>query len=506
MAIYNKMRPRLLSEMRGQEKIIKILRENLTGGHLPNAMLFVGTRGTGKTTAARIVSRYLNCEHPSENGEPCNECVSCKAILAGTSLDVKELDAASNNGVDDVRSLIEQLNFKPVGKMHVVILDEVHMLSTGAFNALLKVLEEPPRDTIFILCTTEYQKIPATILSRCRKFQFETIQIDEIIEKLKLINTVYGKEAEPAALYLVAQAAKGSMRDAESIYESFIDTTGVITEAHVRDILGFSPEETVFSILKGIRDGEPMVSACAIEAITEQGGSLTVLIENCLQTVMDIISVRLGGDISDRVPPSYLEQVNDLAFCFETVRLFEIANAFQKCYENRTANLLLSLKLMFIGLATKESSFELLQKKVQALESKITELETAISSGFSEKAAIKPEASVPFAQLTPNEDSACEERDIDILEELPSEEDLLADEPAVAPAVNNDTVMGGLGTVTNDDLSALSAMGFHVELQTAPQTNTESETVEAQKDVEETESSTMIETNFFDDFARQFGL
>ena len=211
MSLYNEMRPARLSDVKGQDKLIKILKENLSAkGHLPNAMLFVGTRGTGKTSVAKIVAKQLNCESPLSDGSCCDTCATCLAIKSGNYLDVLELDAASNNGVDNIRSIIEQVQFKPIGNKKIIILDEVHMLSTGAFNALLKIMEEPPADVLFILCTTELHKIPATILSRCRKFQFDTISDEMIKEKLRSVNTIYGLTADEGALTLVAKAAKGS--------------------------------------------------------------------------------------------------------------------------------------------------------------------------------------------------------------------------------------------------------------------------------------------------------
>ena len=180
MAIYNEYRPLTLEEVRGQEPIKNQLKAMFESGSVPNALLFVGPRGTGKTTIARIVARFVNCSDP--HGDPCNECESCKSILAGASPDVLELDAASNNKVDDVRAIIENAQYSPVGNMKVYILDEVHMFSQGAWNALLKILEEPPKNVLFILCTTEEQKIPATIVSRCRKMYFERVELSEIVD------------------------------------------------------------------------------------------------------------------------------------------------------------------------------------------------------------------------------------------------------------------------------------------------------------------------------------
>ena len=327
------MRPTRLSDVKGQDKLIKILKENLSSkGHLPNAMLFVGTRGTGKTSVAKIVAKQLNCERPLPDGSCCDACTTCLAIKSGNYIDVLELDAASNNGVDNIRGIIEQVQFKPVGNKKIIILDEVHMLSTGAFNALLKIMEEPPADVLFILCTTELHKIPATILSRCRKFQFETISDEMIKEKLRTVNTIYGLTADEGALTLVAKAAKGSMRDAESIYENFLDVEDRhVTEELVRDTLGYTDEDLVFAVLEGIVNGDPTISFQAVQETVSKGSSLLYLMEECFRVLMDIITVHMGGDISLFAGrDSYLAQMTEIAFALNTERLLEIADAYRK--------------------------------------------------------------------------------------------------------------------------------------------------------------------------------
>lgn len=379
MSLYNKMRPISLADVRGQDKIIKILLESLNKKNIPNAMLFIGTRGTGKTTVAKIVARWLNCETPKEDGSCCDECASCKAILNGSSLDVLELDAASNNGVDNVRSIIESVSYKAVGKMKIVILDEVHMLSTGAFNALLKIMEEPPKNVLFILCTTELHKIPATIVSRCRKFQFETINEDVIVEKLRYINQVINKEAEEDALYLVAKAAKGSMRDAESIYEAFIDTDGIITAQYVRDTLGFTSEENVFAILDAIVNNNPAMADAAISNVVEKGHSLGYLVEECFHAMMDVISLKMNGVIDEQTSSEeYVAKISDYAFAMDINRLFEITDALQKAYEKRSHDLSMVLHSMLIGLACKQSAITDLQNRVSELEQEIELLKKGV--------------------------------------------------------------------------------------------------------------------------------
>ena len=389
MSLYNVMRPARLSDVKGQDKVIKILKENLSSsGHLPNAMLFVGTRGTGKTSVAKIVAKQLNCEHPWEDGSCCDECATCRAIKAGNHLDVLELDAASNNGVDNVRSIIDQVQFKPIGKMKVIILDEVHMLSTGAFNALLKIMEEPPANVLFILCTTELHKIPATILSRCRKFQFETISDETIIEKLRSVNALYGLTADEGALTLVAKAAKGSMRDAESIYENFLDVENHhVAEDFVRNTLGFSDEELVFTVLDGIVVGDPTISFQAVQETIAKGSSLSYLLEECFRVLMDIITVHMGGDISVFTGrETYLAKMTEIAFALTTERLFDIADAFRKAYEQKGNNLELVFQSVIIGIICRQSIITDLSQRVASLEAEVVKLrqsstaETSVTS------------------------------------------------------------------------------------------------------------------------------
>ncbi len=219
VALYRKARPKTFDEVRGQDHIVTTLRNQIKTGRLQHAYLFCGTRGTGKTSVAKLLARAVNCEHPV-NGSPCNECDACSEINEGNSMNVIEIDAASNNGVDNIREIIEEVQYRPTkGRYKVYIIDEVHMLSQGAFNALLKTLEEPPSYVIFILATTEAAKIPVTILSRCQRYDFHRINISTIVERMRELTEREGIEAEEKALRFVARAADGSMRDALSLLD-----------------------------------------------------------------------------------------------------------------------------------------------------------------------------------------------------------------------------------------------------------------------------------------------
>ena len=221
-ALYRKFRPLTFSEFVGQEHITRTLKNQIIAGRVGHAYLFNGGRGTGKTSAAKVLARAINCLNPKD-GEPCNECEICKGILNGSLTDVVEMDAASNNSVEDIRQIRDEVNFLPTrAKYRVYIIDEVHMLSTGAFNALLKTLEEPPEHVKFILATTEPQKLPATILSRCQRFDFKKISNEDIKKRLKIITNEIGVTISEEALNTIAVLSEGAMRDGLSILERCI--------------------------------------------------------------------------------------------------------------------------------------------------------------------------------------------------------------------------------------------------------------------------------------------
>ena len=218
-ALYRKFRPLSFKEMVGQEHITKTLKNQIISNRVGHAYLFNGGRGTGKTSAAKVLARAINCLNPKD-GEPCNECEICKGAINGSLTDIVEMDAASNNSVEDIRSIREEVNFLPtLAKYRVYIIDEVHMLSTGAFNALLKTLEEPPEHVKFILATTEPQKLPATILSRCQRFDFKKISDEDIIKRLKIVCEQSEIQITEEALTVIASLSEGAMRDALSILE-----------------------------------------------------------------------------------------------------------------------------------------------------------------------------------------------------------------------------------------------------------------------------------------------
>ena len=252
-ALYRKFRPILFSEIVGQEHITRTLKNQIIAGRVGHAYLFNGGRGTGKTSAAKILARAINCLNPKD-GEPCNECEICKGAISGSLTDIVEMDAASNNSVEDIRAIREEVNFLPTkAKYRVYIIDEVHMLSQGAFNALLKTLEEPPEHVKFILATTEPQKLPATILSRCQRFDFKKISNENIIKRLKIVCEQSNIEITQGALNIIATLSEGALRDALSILERCIqDGDNKIDEEKIKNLVGIPKITYIHSISEAI--------------------------------------------------------------------------------------------------------------------------------------------------------------------------------------------------------------------------------------------------------------
>lgn len=289
-ALYRKFRPLNFSEMVGQEHITRTLRNQVIEQRVGHAYLFNGGRGTGKTSAAKILARAVNCLNPKD-GEPCNECEICKAILSGSLTDVVEMDAASNNSVEDIRAIRDEVNFLPTrAKYRVYIIDEVHMLSTGAFNALLKTLEEPPEHVKFILATTEPQKLPATILSRCQRFDFKRISTQDIIKRLEIICKESNIQISKEALELIAILSEGAMRDAISILERCAaEQTEEINEDKVRDLVGIPKITYINKLAKGIINKESEEAINIVNTILEEGKDIDNFLWEFIKYIKDIL-------------------------------------------------------------------------------------------------------------------------------------------------------------------------------------------------------------------------
>ena len=299
-ALYRRFRPQKFSEIYGQEHIVKTLQNQIIAGRVGHAYLFTGCRGCGKTTSAKILARAINCLNPV-NGEPCNECSVCKAALNETLTDIVEMDAASNNGVDDVRAIRDEVNFLPtVAKYRVYIIDEVHMLSTGAFNALLKTLEEPPKHVKFILATTEPHKLPITILSRCQRFDFKAIDKGKIVDNLKSICEKCNYEFDEAAMELIAELSEGAMRDALSILERCLqDSEKKITLDKVKELVGIPEITKIFNIVEAIFSRNIDNVILLSNEIVNSGVDIDNFLFEIIRFLRDILVYKVGVKLSN---------------------------------------------------------------------------------------------------------------------------------------------------------------------------------------------------------------
>ena len=293
LALYRKYRPNTFDGLIGQEHIVKTLTNQIENDRLGHAYLFTGTRGTGKTSAAKIFAKAINCLNP-KNGSPCGECECCKAISNPSNIDVIEIDAASNNGVNEIRELREKVQYPPVScKYKVYIVDEVHMLTGAAFNALLKTLEEPPKHAVFILATTEVHKIPATILSRCMRFDFRLISNEEIASLISKIYVEQGKSFEEEAVMAIAKAGEGSIRDALSIADIALSyNNDKLTYDDVMEILGSSNNQLLVDFIRNIIEGNSGAVLQTIDELCGLGKSVGVLIKDITSILRDLLVIK----------------------------------------------------------------------------------------------------------------------------------------------------------------------------------------------------------------------
>lgn len=298
-ALYRQYRPATFSEMVGQEHIIRILKNQVSAGQTAHAYLFAGTRGTGKTSAAKILARAVNCETP-ENGEPCGKCAACLKTT-GESADIIELDAASNNGVDDVRDIIDKARFLPLDlKTKVYIIDEAHALSANAFNALLKTLEEPPAHVMFILATTEPQKIPATIISRCQRMNFHRLSVDTMVNRLAAILKKEGAQIDHEGLVAIARAAEGGMRDCLSLADQCLSFCGNnVSVQDVYSVLGSMEDGFLYQMADAVIDGDPSKALQLMDRVVNEGRDLKVFIHDMALHMRALLITKLCGHCAD---------------------------------------------------------------------------------------------------------------------------------------------------------------------------------------------------------------
>lgn len=382
-ALYRKWRPRVFGDVKGQDHIVTTLQNQIRSERIGHAYLFCGTRGTGKTSVAKIFAKAVNCEHP-EDGSPCGECPSCRQIQAGTSLNVVEIDAASNNGVENIREIRDQVQYPPTeGKYRVYIIDEVHMLSTGAFNALLKTLEEPPSYVIFILATTEVHKIPITVLSRCQRYDFRRITVDTIADRLKELTDAEGMAVEDRALRYVAKAGDGSMRDALSLLDqcAAFHYGETLTYENVLDVLGAVDNRVFRELFGALRNGQTKDCILRLEEMVIQGRELSQFVADFIWFLRNLLILKTADEAEELLDMSEdnLKQLReDAALADENVlmryiRVFsEVLNQIRFAAQKRVL-----VELAFIRLTKPE-----MEQSMDAVLERLEQLERQMEEGI----------------------------------------------------------------------------------------------------------------------------
>ena len=322
-ALYRKWRPFDFDDVCGQKSVTDILKYEVSSGKISHAYLFCGSRGTGKTSCAKILAKAVNCENP-RNGNPCNSCESCRSIELGTSTDVIEMDAASNNGVDNVRILKDEISFTPaLLKYRVYIIDEVHMMSTQAFNALLKTLEEPPSYVVFILATTEYHKLPTTIVSRCQRFDFRRMTSDVIVSRLEKIAKTEGIDLLPDGARLIARASRGGMRDAVSLLELCAGSREKIDAQLVSSTIGTGNREIVYSLARALGKSDFSAVYKTVDDVVSGSADISVFWQELIDTYRDIMVVKNSDRAKDYLDltENEFESLTEIAESFSMAKL-----------------------------------------------------------------------------------------------------------------------------------------------------------------------------------------
>lgn len=378
-ALYRKFRPAKFEDVKGQEHIVTTLKNQIKANRIGHAYLFTGTRGTGKTTIAKIFARSVNCENPID-GSPCGECAVCKAIAAGASMNVIEIDAASNNSVDNIREIVDEVSYSPAeGKYKVYIIDEVHMLSIGAFNALLKTLEEPPSYVIFILATTEVHKIPVTILSRCQRYDFRRISIDTIADRMRELMDAEHVQIEERALRYIAKAADGSMRDGLSLLDQCIafHLGQELTYDKVLDVLGAVDTEVFSRLFRSLLAADALKCITILEEIVMQGRELVQFVSDFAWYMRNLMLAKSTDEIEDVIDVSSENlarlkeeaEMADMETIMRYIRIFsELSNQVRYASQKR---ILIELALIKMCRPAMETSQDAILDRIRQLEDKM---------------------------------------------------------------------------------------------------------------------------------------
>lgn len=409
MALYRKWRPDEFQEVKGQEHIVTTLRNQIKHERIGHAYLFCGTRGTGKTTIAKLMAKAVNCEHPVD-GSPCNECESCKAIAAGSSMNVIEIDAASNNGVDNIRQINNAVQYSPsTGKYLVYIIDEVHMLSIGAFNALLKTLEEPPAYVIFILATTEAHKIPITIMSRCQRYDFKRISIETIAGRLGDLLEREGVSATPEALAYVAKAGDGSMRDALSILDQCIafNLGEELTYERVLETIGAVDIEVYVSLLKAILESDVSTAVDIIDKAIWQGKDLAQLINEFTTFIRNVLMLKMDPELNVELSADKVSTLLELGGLVNEDTLITYINILQEA-SNKLAYT--STKRIVLEVAIIKMCKPQMRTDYSDLISRIDQLEKELEKRGSATNVVYVNSDAPVAQGSVNQEVSAEDR------------------------------------------------------------------------------------------------
>lgn len=377
-ALYRVYRPKNFSDVIGQEHIVRTLKNQIENNNVGHAYLFCGTRGTGKTSTAKIFSRAVNCTN-LHNDEPCNECENCREILEDKTMDVVEIDAASNNSVDDIRELRENVKYSPAkAKYKVYVIDEVHMLSQGAFNALLKTLEEPPSYVIFILATTEPHKIPATILSRCQRFDFKRVTVKDISSRMRYICEKEGIEADEKALNLIARNSQGALRDALSILDQCISFEGnKISYNDVIELLGSVNIEQLFDLAESIIKEDTRKSLQILNDFIIWGKDVRNLVNDLIDHFRNLMVCKISNDLDEIIslPEETIDLLKQQAETIDTNNLIRILNILSEAQDgmkiSSNPRVLMEVTMMKIAQPMFDESKEALIKRIENLEQKI---------------------------------------------------------------------------------------------------------------------------------------